>query len=163
MQTSVAMSSPTGERLTPAQLQFLAWLRKFNPVAYRVGIAAASRASGSSTQLAGLGSWWGSLTSAVGSIGSSVASAAKTILPGLMQYQTQRKLMNLQIARANQGLAPLNMSQLTLPALQVQVAPSPEITASLSRAVTAGTKKTWLYVAGAVVLVGGLWLVLRRR
>lgn len=160
MQTQTAM--PSGDLLTPAQHQFLRWLRAFNPVAYRTMVAVANRSSGQ-RGMGGLGSWWTALTGAVGSIGSSVASAAKTVLPGLLQYEGQRRLMNLQIDRANQGLAPLNVSQLRLPAMQVQVSPSPQVTASIGRAVTAGTRKTWLYAAGAIVVIGGLWLVMRRR
>ena len=165
MATQMAIPLPTGVSLTPAQMQFLGWLRGFNPTAYRDAIASANRSTARSSRsmLSGLGSWWGSLTGALSSIGSNVASAAKTVVPGLLQYEGQRKIMDLQIARANQGLTPLNTSQLTLPAFQVQVAPSPKITASLTHAVEAGTSKTWLYVAGAVVLVGGLWLVLRHR
>jgi hypothetical protein len=165
MTSQFAIPVPPGVSLTPSQRQFLGWLREFNPTALSDAIASANRSTARSSRsmLAGLGSWWGSLTGALSSIGSSVASAAKTVVPGLLQYEGQRKIMDLQIARANRGLAPLNTSQLTLPAFQVQVAPSPQVTANLRAAVEAGTHKTWLYVAGAIVLVGGLWLVMRRR
>lgn len=163
--TTQMVAVPPGVYLTHAQKQFLQWLHGFNPAAYLMAVTAANRsvARSSRSMLSGLNGWWDSISSAVSSLGSSVASAAKTVVPGLLQYEGQRKLLDLQVSRANQGLAPLNLSQLQLPPFQVQVAPSPQITARLSRAVEAGTSKTWLYVAGAVVLVGGLWLVVRHR
>ncbi|HDJ86042.1 MAG TPA: hypothetical protein ENG77_02915 [Chromatiales bacterium] len=141
------------------------WLHGFNPSAYLMAVTAANRsvARSSRSMLSGLDGWWDSISSAVSSLGSSVASAAKTVVPGLLQYEGQRKLLNLQISRANQGLPPLNTSQISLPPVQVRVSPSPQITESLSRAVEAGTSKTWMYLAGAVVLVGGLWMFARNR
>ena len=71
--------------------------------------------------------------------------------------------MGIQLARAQQGLAPLDVSQLRLPAMQVQVGASPQVTARLVSAVSAGTRKTWLYAAMAILAVGGIWLVTRPR
>lgn len=165
MATGLGGVIPAGVTLSAPQVQFLAWLRTFNPAAYHYALQQAntSTARSSRSMLAGLGSWWDSLTSAVSSIGGDVASAAKTALPALLQYQTQRKVLNMQIERANRGLPPLSTSQLQLPAFQVQVAPSPQVTASIGNAISAGTRKTWEYVAGAVLLVGGVWLATRRR
>ncbi len=165
MATSVQMLVPRGVSLTPAQQQFLQWLAKFNPTAYREATADASRSIARSSRsiLGGLGGWWDAMGSALTSITADAAGAAKTVIPALLQYKTQRKVMAVQLARAQQGLAPLDVSQLRLPAMQVQVSPSPQVTARLVGAVSAGTRKTWIYAAMAVLVVGGIWVMTRHR
>ncbi len=164
MATKVSTLVPRGVSLTPAQHEFLRWLARWNPVAYREATSDARRsvARSSRSMLAGLGGWWDALGSALTSIGSDAASAAKTVVPALLQYRVQRKVMGIQLARAQQGLAPLDVSQLRLPAMQVQVSPSPQVTARLVGAVSAGTRKTWVYAAMAILAVGGIWMMTRR-
>lgn len=75
---------PKGVYLSKPQMEFMAWLHGFNPVAYGLMVGAANRsiAGGSGSTLGGLGSWWGTLVSAGESLGSGVLSVGSTILHG---------------------------------------------------------------------------------
>jgi len=161
---NTTMAVPAQVSLTPAQLSFLHWLRSYNPTLYAQAVDSANRsvARGSRGMLSGLGSWWSSLTSAVSSIGSAVAGAAGTVAPALLQYQTQKKVLGVQLARAQQGLQPLDMSQLSMPAYQLQVSPSAQTLSTLGTSISSGTNKVLLY-GGLALLAGlGLWFMTKR-
>jgi Tfp pilus assembly protein PilE len=101
--------------LTPAQQlaaqdQFLKWLKAKDPFlysvadkAYRIQIENAKRSQG----LASLTS----LAFNVGDFFKSALNTVTTLAPKVIEYNQQKKLLDAQIERAKQGLAPLNVAE----------------------------------------------------
>lgn len=115
--------------LTPAQQQFLVWLKRFNP---RLFYAATKDAG----QLpAGLGATATTQTSPWSSILNNLSTLGTTYL----NFSNQQQILKTQLARAQQGLPPLNASQYTVPT-QVQVGVSPQTGQQIAAGVTSGLK-----------------------
>lgn len=93
----------------------LQWVRAEHPAAYRAlekSRPELLRADG----LAGLGD----AASVVTNVTDQANKIAAAVLP-FLQLNAQRKLLNAQVTRAKQGLPPLDVSQVQLPAARVEV------------------------------------------
>lgn len=137
--------------LPPAKRQFLQWLETANPSLYvkvideagkRLATSGVAGLGQTTTTTAASSSWWDSISNALKSIG----TAASTIVPTVLNAQTQQKVLNLQLQRAASGLAPIDTSQITLP-------PTATATVGLSSGTTA------LLWGGVAVL--GVFLLMR--
>jgi len=95
--------------MTPNQELFVEWMQTYQPRLYKaainkVGIGAADQQS-----------WW-----------QSFVGAAKELVPIIVGARSQKKILNVQMTRAEQGLAPLNVEQLS-PTVRVQAGLTPQM------------------------------------
>lgn len=132
--------------LPPAKQQFIHWLKNANPKLYREAVNEAvkkmqSSGMGATTSTASQSSsFWDSLTGTLKSLG----TAASTIVPTVLNAQTNQKILNTQLKLAEQGKPPLNTSQIqTPPTATVSFGTSPGIQMAM-----------W-----AALGLGGIWLV----
>ena len=91
---------------TKPQNQFMHWLYVNHPQLYSVGIQTAKNYARNIT-MRGLGFDW----SSIGDMFSKVVDTVKGAAPGILQIQQQKKLLDLQIAKAKAGQAPLTAAQ----------------------------------------------------
>ena len=106
--------------LPPAKKQFMVWLQRANPKLFQHAVAQAGKkvtmslpsGMGATTPAATTSnSFWDSLTNTLSSIG----TAAGTIVPTILNAQTNSKILDAQIKLAQAGKPPLNTSQITAP------------------------------------------------
>ena len=95
--------------MNTAQSQFVEWVRVNQPTLYeatiaRVGVGAADQQS-----------WW-----------QSFVGAAKELVPVVVSARSQKRLLDVQMKRAQRGLPPLNTAQIA-PTVRVQAGLSPDI------------------------------------
>lgn len=127
--------SPAVKKLN--RTKFMTWLQEFSP---GIAIAAAKHAD-AATKASGLGQtimptgtisepaatgWFDSFMTKAGELGSQ-----------FLAYRTQKQILDIQIARAEAGLAPLETSQLA-PTIKVET--SPEATRQITSAIGTGLK-----------------------
>ena len=131
------MPIQTANGLTPAQNQFLIWLKNNHPRLFaavqrkvKAGQLAGLGATASSTSTSSGGTnLWGQITGAISNLGTAY-----------LTYTTQQKVLDTQLQRAKQGLPPLNASQLQMPANQVQVGVSSQTGQQIASGLTQGMK-----------------------
>ncbi len=126
--------------MTNAQQQFIAWFRQNYPamseqVQNRVDNDQSLAASDTTQKPESI---WGSIVSGI-----------KDLAPAYLQFKNQKKIMAMQLARAKQGLPPLNVEQLA-PTVRVQAGLSPDI-------------KRMILPAIAILGALGLFMVLRKK
>jgi hypothetical protein len=108
--------------LPPAKKQFVLWLQHANPKLFQHAVAQAGKkvtmsvpsgmgATTSTATAPASSSFWDSLTNTLSSIG----TAASTIVPTVLNAQTNQKILDAQIKLAQAGKPPLNTSQITAP------------------------------------------------
>ncbi len=95
--------------MTQNQILFMEWMKTYEPQLYKatiskVGLGAADQDS-----------WW-----------QSFVGAAKEIIPTVISARSQKKLLDVQMRRAERGLAPLNVEQIS-PTVRVQAGISQDI------------------------------------
>ncbi len=142
--------SPAEKKLNRAK--FLAWLQKFNP---RLAMEAAKHAN-AVTKANGLGQftptapisepaatgWFDSFISKAGEFGQQY-----------LAYSSQKQILDIQIARAEAGLAPLETSQLA-PTIKVET--TDEATRQITGAIGTGLKTLATPLVIGAVVIGGL-------
>jgi len=79
----------------------------------------------------------------------SIVSGIKDLAPQYLQFKNQKKIMSMQLKRAEQGLPPLNVEQLA-PTVRVQAGLSPDL-------------KRFIFPIVALIGATGLYLVLRKK
>ncbi len=97
-----------------SQKEFLSWLRRSNPAVYAGAKRRADAAMGLGAADTSI-NWWDSFI-----------SGAKELVPVIVQARSQKNILDVQLRRAEQGLSPLNTSQIA-PTVQVQAGISPEL------------------------------------
>lgn len=138
--------TPAGSRRGVAGL--LGWIKTAHPAAFAKLQASRPDLVKTGAQLDGLGD--AASPSVVDKVANTASQIANAVLP-FLQLNAQRKLLNTQVKRASQGLPPLEVSNLQLPAARVEF----DAGAGLSRWVKYGA------IAAAVLGVG--YLLTRRR
>lgn len=150
-----AMESPPLTGRVLARAQFLTWLKQTNPGVFRSALEHAERAkahfeaqSGDPAALSGLAetetgavvqkSWWQSLAEGITAAGTAV-----------LAYKGQKASIEMNMARAQQGLPPIDLSRYNAPTVRTQVDVSPEILARLRE----GGMNTMLLVGGIAAAV----------
>lgn len=93
----------------------LQWIRREHPSAYASMVRERPQLLRAADGLDGLGA-----AGATASLVDKANQIAASVLP-FLQLSAQRKLLNAQVARAKQGLPPLDISQVQLPATRVEV------------------------------------------
>ena len=105
-----------------AKKRFVNWIKQHEPFIYRVARKRALLQQGNA--LAGLGVIdWGTMFS-------SVVNTVKDVAPSILQARQQKKIMDMQMKRAEQGLPPANVEDYT-PAIKI----SPQITPETEQAI----------------------------
>lgn len=130
--------TPTGVIRARGAAGLARWLARAHPAALKKALAA-------NPQLLG------DLGQAAPTLADKATQLAQAVLP-FLQLDVQRRLLRTQVKRAEQGLPPLDTSQIDLPAARVEV----DVEAGQ------GTRKGLVGLAGAVIL-GALLLFSGRR
>ncbi len=119
--------------LTKTQQQFVKWMRVNEPRLYRAAASAAGSATGNTSVLSAAdtgqpagGSWWDSFI-----------GAAKQLVPVAIQARSQKRILDVQLRRAEQGLPPLQTSQIA-PTVNVQAGVTPDLKKILIPALAIG-------------------------
>lgn len=141
-----------------ARAQFLTWLKQTNPGLFQAGLRIAetekarfAEQTGNPGALSGLGSngesktWWQSFAEGITGVGTAY-----------LAYKGQKASIDANLARANQGLPPIDYSMYAAPTVRTQVDLSPEIMARIKETGMA----TGLLIAAAVGL--GAYFLLRK-
>lgn len=135
-----------------ARMQFLTWLREKHPQLYNAVMEKMER-SEYNAQLSGLGqtengdSWWQKLTGGLLAVGTTYLS-----------LKNQRDAMKLNLARAEQGLPPIDPG-ITAPVIRTQIDLPPDVIEKITG--TAGTQvNKMLLFAGAAII--GIMLFMQR-
>lgn len=141
-----------------AYKQFLQWFQRNEPALYRVAQKRLQLKEGARVQtVSGLAGFsWGGLFS-------SVVDTVKTAVPAALQYKQQKKIMDMQIKRAEQGLPPANIDDY-MPAVKIE----PKINENTEQAVTRVAKESIASGAKQLLLplslgFGALLLVMTSR
>ena len=147
-----------------ARLQFVTWFRKAHPELYRQAMSRteawrkrSARATGRPATLEGLGqtkpgvvetqSFWEKLQSGITTLGTTY-----------LTYKTQKDAMEINLARAEDGLPPVDTS-FAAPIVRTQIEISPEIAARLQETGGEAMRKMMLFgglALGAVVIMMGM-------
>lgn len=147
------------DKVTKARAQFLTWLKSTNPDVFERVVSVAESGMGDLPPvdfgLRGMGAaeatesetWWQKLSSGLTAMGSAY-----------LGYQTQKDLIELNMQRAEQGLAPLENT--IAPTVRTEVALDPAIVQRLQESATAGLSN--MLLIGGVVL-GAFFLMKGKR
>lgn len=99
-----------------AKIRFLNWLEDNDPFAYKVVMERYKLKKGQNLN---------GVMDNVGDIFNSAVDTVKNVLPSVMNYKQQKKIMDIQIERAKRGEAPIDAEQYT-PPVGVEVGVSAE-------------------------------------
>ena len=129
---------------TEARIAFVDWLQKNHPALATAAIDYADTPGAS-----GLGqetSWWQKLASGAAALGTTY-----------LALKNQRDAMKLNLARAEQGLPPVDIAS-TAPVVRTQVEVSPEIARKIGGSIGGGINTGMLAIAG-IGLIALLFLM----
>jgi len=113
--------------LTKSQRAFANWLRVNEPGLYRSAVKTANTGVGlSATDTPAPTNWWDSFV-----------GAAKQLVPVVVQARSQKRLLDVQLKRAESGLPPLNAGQIA-PTVRVQAGLTPALKKILIPALAIG-------------------------
>jgi hypothetical protein len=106
-------------RRNKSKKQFVAWVKKHHPKLYRKALAKTGQANMGAVDVNAPpaqkeSTWLDTITSTI-----------KQLAPSVLQFQQQKKLMDMQLKRAEAGLPPASVDQYT-PVLRVQTDLAPE-------------------------------------
>ena len=125
---------------TQARIQFLAWLQQNHPALASAAIEYADKPD----NLAGLGaeeSWWQKLTSGAVALGTTY-----------LALKNQRDVMKMNLARAEQGLPPLDVAS-TAPVVRTQIEMDPALASKIGGSIGSGLNTTMLMVGAGILLL----------
>lgn len=117
-----------------SQREFIEWVRRNDPFLYGVGQKVYDMTE-AGTELGFINI--GGLFRSIGTAATHLGKTAANIAPKILQYRQQKRVMDMQIKRAEQGLPPANVQDYT-PAVKI----APEITPEAERAMTNVAVKT---------------------
>ena len=124
--------------MTESQKQFIEWLNAKDPMILRL----AKKRYDIKLQRAGVNGLAGLGEDAPAkkpSFWETLAETAKSVLPSLVTMPLQKKILDIQIKRADQGLPPLDAAQYVAP-IKIQADVSPETEKALTRVAQESTK-----------------------
>ena len=143
---------------TNAQKQFAVWLKRNDPFLYRVAEKRYALLKKRGGQLNGIGDLFNK------DFFSTIADTVKTVAPSIFQIQSQKKILDVQLERAKQGLPPLQTADFA-PTVKVAAEITPEMEAAAGRIATQSVREAmpamekWFFLAIGV----GAYLMLKRK
>lgn len=142
--------------MSAAKKQFLHWLRENDPYLYNVARYKHANEGGLGTVVNPQGT---------SSFFSSVVDTVKKLGTSVLQYKSQKKILDLQLKRAEQNLPPIDASMYT-PTVKVEAAVTPEMEQQARRVgidlVKQGAQEFKPIFFGALIL-GGFFLLKGRK
>jgi hypothetical protein len=113
-----------------SNIQFAKWLKVNDPFLFEVAVRAAELQKEKAAAMNGLFDFvsdvdWGEL-------GKSVVDTVQKVAPTVVQYKAQAAALKTNIARANQGLPPIDMNQYN-PTVKIAAEITPENEAAIQR------------------------------
>jgi hypothetical protein len=141
-----------------AKKQFAVWLKRNDPFLYRVAEKRFNLIKRRSGQLSG------PLDFLNKDFFSTIADTVKTVAPSIFQIQSQKKILDVQLERARQGLPPLQTSEYA-PTIKVAAEITPEMEAAANRVAVQSVREAmpsmerWFFVAIGV----GAYLMLKKK
>jgi hypothetical protein len=132
-----------------AQKRFIRWMKHNEPFLYRVGLRRMqlqkhNSLSATEPEKSGF-SWSGLFTNLVDTV--------KSVAPTYLQAKQQKRIIDMQMKRAEQGLPPADVQAYT-PAIRI----APEITPDTQRVITQVAKDSISSGTRNMLLLGGLGL-----
>ncbi len=132
------------------QTEFLAWLKSFSPKLYNK--------IESKSHLHGFGS-------DIASVFNSTLNDIKQLAPVYLQTRAQKQILDVQVARAKQGLPPLQTSQLA-PTVKVQASISPAnmrtLTTQAGRSISTGLGNLKMPLIIGAGIIGAVMFMRKR-
>ncbi len=121
--------------------QFITWLKRWHSQLYARAKKSADIAQAREGTLNGLGGWWESFTDSLTEVGGAV-----------LQYKTQKDILDAQMERMRLGLPPLQTAEYA-PTVRIDV--GAETTRDITGAIGAGFGKMlpWLALGGGMLLL----------
>ena len=156
MATKRAIPMPNLANFTPAQREYLEWVRKTHPAVFSAALRKAGVAP------SGLGDFdWGGMFS-------SIASGIKEVAPSLIQARQQIKLLDIQTKRAKAGQPPISAEEYAryaTPAVEysAELPYGSAPTAVIPRVGGMTTEKLMIYGGVALAIGAVLYFVMRKR
>ncbi len=142
---------------TQAKKAAIDWFKQNEPFMYKVAM---KRIELENNQLAG----WGDIGASIGKVFSSLTDTVANVAPTYLQYQQQKKVMDMQMKRAESGLPPANVEDYT-PAVKIQAEVSPETEQAITRvaqqSIETGAQKMMPFLLAGGGLVA--FLLLRKK
>lgn len=110
--------------MSQAQIQFAKWLQKNEPFLFNVAVKVAEKQQGQGLGFIANIDW--------GAIGKAAMTTVKEIAPAAIQLQAQKKALDANLKRAQQGQPPIDFNQYT-PAIKVAAEITPDSEAAINR------------------------------
>lgn len=133
-----------------AKKDYLKWMQQNEPFIYEVAM---QRLRNENSNLSG----WADFGASIGKAFSTVTNTVSNLAPTYLQYKQQKKVMDMQMRRAEQGLPPANVEDYT-PAVKVRVDASPETQQAIQTAAVQATQ-TGIDKMMPVFLLGGVGII----
>lgn len=139
-----------------SKMQFLKWLEKRDPAVFDLAMKRFQIKQGE-TALHGMGAInWGSIGENITGFFNTAAETVKNVLPTVIQYKAQSKVLDSQLKRAEQGLPPLNVADYS-PVMTINPRIDPASEAALTRiavqSTSTGVEKIMPWALGGLGLV----------
>lgn len=129
-----------------SKAEFVQWVKQNDPFLYQIAIERYKLKNAGQ----GLGFDWGS----IGGVFNQLVTTVKEVAPSVVNMQAQKKILDLQIKRAEQGLEPLNVDQYT-PAVRVEPVITPETQQAAKNIATETIKQGIGEIKLPLLLLGG--------
>lgn len=145
---------------TQAKKDTLLWFKKNEPYIYRVAMRKMEIDQGG--ELGAIE--WGAIGSSIGKAFNSLTTTVSNLAPQYLQFQQQKKVMDMQLKRAQQGLPPANIQDYA-PVVKLEPSITPETEAAITRSAVQVTnsaaQKMLPFLIGGGLL--GAFLLFRKK
>lgn len=141
-----------------AKRQFAIWVKRNDPFLYKIAEKRYAMLKRKNSSLSGVGDFLNK------DFFGTLADTIKTVAPSIFQIQSQKKILDVQLERAKQGLPPLQAADYS-PTIKVAAEITPEMEAAASRVAVQSVREAmpsmerWFFVAIGV----GAYLMLKKR
>lgn len=138
--------------------QFVAWIKRHDPFLYKIAEKRHAMLKRRGGSLAGVSDFLNK------DFFSTIADTVKTVAPSIFQIQSQKKILDVQLERAKQGLPPLQAADYS-PTIKVAAEITPETEAAAARIAVQSVREVmpsmerWFFVAIGV----GAYLMLKKK
>lgn len=125
--------------LTQSEVQFMNWLKTYEPTVYALAAKRFAIKTGGK-EVYGLSGYEGGI-SGLDDFMSTITDTIKNVLPAVVQYKSQNKILDAQLQRAKMGMPPLNVEDYS-PVMRVQPSFDPQSEAALTRMAVSTTSSS---------------------
>lgn len=124
---------------TRSKIQLAKWLQRNDPYLFRVAVKAAQIEKAQEKGMGNIFSAIGNID--WGSIGSAAVSTVTKVAPALIQYKSQKKILDTNLKRAETGLPPIDYAEYQ-PTVKIAPEITPETEQVIQRVATQAVSNT---------------------